>query len=224
MQALSEAELKSIAQARNVTYEPLPSTDPLTVASRMSREFPISRQFAYDAFSDPATHVRLFSIIRGSTTIPKEGIAKIVPPNQFYVLEHVEEQDVTPRLMFIRYTLNPPDTILKEGVPDPFGELEALGGAAVAPPATRKAGVRDRQRRQGTKGKVVPMDKKKAKVMMKFDELAAYRTRVTIESEFQATTGAIFMRGLIDHIWLNFFENLMIETRELTPAERRTRP
>jgi hypothetical protein len=201
MQALSAEQLTSIAQARGVTYEALPSANPLIVATRMSREFPLSRQFAFDAFSDPSTHVRLFSIIRGSSTIPKEGIAKIVPLNQFYVVEHVEEQDVTPRLMLIRYTLNPPDTIIKEGVPDPFGDLDALSPNAV-----------------------IPMDKKKAKVIMKFDEKGAYRTMVTVESEFQAATGAVFMRGLIDHVWLNFFENLMIETRELSLSDRMTRP
>jgi hypothetical protein len=197
MQALSAEQLTSIAHARGVTYETLPSANPLTIATRMSREFPLSREFAYTAFADPATHVRLFSIIRGSSTIPKEGIAKIVPPNQFYVLEHVEEQAVTPRLMFIRYTLNPPDTIIKEGVPDPFGDLDDIDPLA---------------------------DKKKARVIMRFAERGANRTLVTIESEFQASTGAVFMRGMIDHVWLNFFENLMIETRELSLAERMTQP
>jgi len=197
MQALSAEQLTSIAQARGVTYEALPSASPLTIATRMSREFPLSREFAYTAFADPATHVRLFSIIRGSTTIPKEGIAKIVPPNQFYVLEHVEEQAVTPRLMFIRYTLNPPDTIIKEGVPDPFGDLDQIDPQA---------------------------DKKKAKVILRFAERGANRTLVTIESEFQASTGAVFMRGMIDHVWLNFFENLMIETRELNVIDRMTQP
>lgn len=197
MQALSAEQLTSIAQARGVKYEALPSANPLTIVTRMSREFPLSREFAYTAFADPATHVRLFSIIRGSTTVPKEGIAKIVPPNQFYVLEHVEEQAVTPRLMFIRYTLNPPDTIIKEGVPDPFGDLDGIDPQA---------------------------DKKKAKVILRFAERGANRTLVTIESEFQASTGAVFMRGLIDHVWLNFFENLMIETRELGLADRMTQP
>jgi hypothetical protein len=113
------------------------------------------------------------------------------------VLEHVEEQAFTPRLMFIRYTLNPPDMIIKEGVPDPFADLDKIDPQA---------------------------DKKKAKVIMKFAERGANRTLVTVESEFQASTGAVFMRGMIDHVWLNFFENLMIETRELNLADRMTQP
>jgi hypothetical protein len=86
----------------------------------------------------------LFSIIRGASTIPKEGIAKIVPPNQFYVIEDVAEEGVTPRLMLVRYTLNPPETIIKEAVPDPFGDLDTFSG------------------------EVGPLDKKKAKVVIRF--------------------------------------------------------
>jgi hypothetical protein len=197
VQPLSLEELIAIAEARNIHYE-RPTADSLVVKTIMSRNFPISRDFAFKLFSDQASHVRLFSIIKGAVTVPKEGIAKLLPLNQFLVIEHVEEANIPPRMMFVRYTLNPPDMIIKEAVPDPFGDLETFGDA-------------------------VPMDKKKASVVMRFEDLGPRLTKITVESEFAAATGAVFIRGFIDHVWLNFFETLMMELRELAPSEMRTR-
>ncbi|MER9456569.1 hypothetical protein [Mesorhizobium sp. M0478] len=199
MKPLPQERLQRIARARNVHYEPLPNDNPLIVATRMSREFPLARDTAFALFADPATHVRLFSIIKGSSTIPREPIAKMVPINQFYAVEHVEERDPTPRFMLVRYTLSPPDVILKEGVPDPFGDLDGLGD-------------------------VGPLDKKKAKVMIRLEDAGENTFLLTTESAFVAETGEIFVRGLIDHVWLNFYENLMVELKEIRPDQIMTRP
>lgn len=199
MQPLSQEQLHSIALARNIDYEVVRSTNPLEVSTKMSRNFRIPRDVAYAQFCDPATHLRLFSIIKGSSTIPREAIGKLVAPNQLYAIEHVEEQDVTPRMMFVRYTFSPPSTIVKEAVADPFGDLD----------------------RPGT---IEPMDKKKAIVVIRMEPRGDIATKLTTESTFTATTGKVFARGLIDHIWLNFYENLMVELKELSRADILTKP
>lgn len=198
MQPLTQEQLIQIADARDIQYERPEAPDQLTVRTRMSRNFPISRDFAFSLFSDQASHVRLFSVIKGAVTVPKEGIGKLIPLNQFLVIEHVEEAGLPPRMMLVRYTLNPPDMITKEAVPDPFGDLDAFSG-------------------------VEPMDKKKATVVMRFDDLGPRLARVSVESEFKPTTGNVFVRGFIDHVWLHFFETLMVELRELAPDAMMTR-
>ncbi|MET4017186.1 hypothetical protein [Bradyrhizobium sp. S3.2.12] len=200
MDILTPDEIAAIAAARDITYEPLPSDDPLVVSTRISRVFPISRDVAFRLFTDPASHVRLFSIIKGSSTIPREPIAKLMPPNQFWVIEHVEERDSTPRTMLVKYTLSPPDLIVKEGIPDPFGDLDPPGGG------------------------ISILDKKRASVFLRMEPVSDTQMTLTAESSFQASTGSVFMRGLIDHVWLNFFENLMVELKELLPSQLMTRP
>ena len=147
----------------------------------------------------PQTHVRLFSIIKASSTVPREAIGKLVAPNQLYAIEHVEEQDVTPRMMLVRYTFSPPSMIFKEGVADPFGDLDQMGS-------------------------VEPTDKKKAIVIIRMEPRGGTATKLTTQFTFTATTGKVFARGLIDHIWLNFYENLMIELKELSRGEILTKP
>ena len=196
MEPLSLDRLQSIADARGLSYEPLEDADPLVVRTRVSRPFPVPQQTAFDAFSDPMSHVPLFSIIKGSTPAIRAGIDRLIPENQFFAFEHVEESALPPRLMLVRYTLNPPLEILKEAVTDPF----MLGGDEV-------------------------MDKKRGRVRLLFEKLTDDETRIVAESTFQSTTGAVFARGFIDHVWLNFFERMMVvngmmsEKEYLTSAE-----
>lgn len=211
MQPLPVDQLRAIADARGVTYE-IPETleaanvapdgdgnageaaQPAPVKTRMSKVVPIPQDKLFEMFANPETHVKLFSIIKGSSTVPRAGIETVVPDNEFYVLEHVEEQTVTPRLMLVKYTLQPPNKIIKEGIPDPLTNTDAL--------ADRKRGV----------------------VEINFEKVDDNSTRVTTDSTFQATTGAVFMRGLVDHIWLNFYENVMVDTGEIKPEEMLTKP
>ena len=163
------AQLRRIARARHVSYRAISDPNPLVVRTRLSRPFPLAQRTVFRAFSDPQSHVPLFAIIKGSTPAIRSGIERLLPANQFFAFEHVQESTLPPRLMLVKYTLDEPTKITKEAVTDPFAE-----------------------------GDVQILDRKKGIVVMKFEREAAKKTNIIIESMFHATTGAIFARQFID--------------------------
>jgi hypothetical protein len=193
MQPLTIERLQAIAAARGIEYDAPSYDDPKIVTTRMARVFPIPQGDAFQFFADPANHAKHFSIIKGTTAPIRVGIEGMLTENEFFALEHVEEANVPPRLMFVRYRLEPPHTIIKEAVTNPF----AGPGEEVE-------------------------DKKKGKVVIRFEQVDDASTRLITESTFQATTGATFVRGFVDHVWLSFFENMLVETGELAANQRMT--
>ncbi len=180
MEPLSSDELRTVADARQITYEPVADENPLVVRTRMSREFPVSQKDMYELFADPSQHVGIFKIIMGSTPPIRAGIEELVPENSFYAFEHVKESNLPPRLMLAKYTLNSPSTIFKEMLTDPFSpDDDALA------------------------------DRKRGALTMKFDALGEKSSRFSVESQFHAENGSVFARGFIDRVWLNFFERMM---------------
>jgi hypothetical protein len=78
----------------------------------------LDRETAFQTFADPQRHVDYFDIIKASTPlIPLEGPLR---PNEYVVLEHVQEAQLPPRMMVVKYTLDPPASIRKEAVTSPF--------------------------------------------------------------------------------------------------------
>lgn len=197
MRPLSSDEIANIANLRNLTYEAIPHENPLVVRTRISRVFPVSQQQMFDAFADPVAHVGLFPIIVGSTSPIRRGLEGVLRENEFFAFEHVQESTLPPRIMVMKYTLDSPNRISKVGVTDPFvdsGNIET------------------------------EQDRKKANVIMDFERVDEGSTKLTTDGEFTATTGAIFARGFIDHVWLNFFERLMVANGQLTELEMMTEP
>ena len=180
MEPLSPDELRSVADARQISYEAIADESPLIVRTRMSREFPVSQREMYEFFADPEKHAGLFKIIVASTPPIRSGIEELVPDNAFYVFEHVKESNLPPRLMLAKYTLDAPNSIIKEMATDPF----AADDFALS-------------------------DKKRGILNMKFDVVDDNNSRFSVESQFQAENGSIFARGFIDRVWLNFFERMM---------------
>ena len=185
MEAFSISQLQKVAEARAVDYRPIDDPDPLVVRSEMSKSFPIARDDMFNAFADPVAHVGLFQIIVGSTPAIRKGLEGVLPENQFYAFEHVQESNLPPRVMLARYTLERPNRILKEAVTDPFA------------------------------ANVEAMDKKKGMVALDFESLGEQETRLTASSVFHAETGSVFARGFIDRVWLNFFERMMFANGEI---------
>jgi hypothetical protein len=190
MDMLSSAQLQSISQQRGISYEPIEDVDPLVVRTRMSRHFPMPRAQAFDLLSKPENHVPLFSIIKGTTPPIRSGIEQVLPDNQFFAFEHVEEGNLPARLMLILYSLEPPARIIKEPVTNPF----------------ENPGI-DLQ------------DKKRGRVSFSFDEIGPDFTNIIAESVFHSETGAVFARGFIDHVWLNFYERLMVSRGMIEHSE-----
>ena len=176
-----------------IKYRALRAKDPLVVRTEMSKAFPIPQQAMFDSFADPVAHVRLFAIIKSSTKAIRKGIENLLGENQFYAFEHVQESNLPPRLMLLKYTLEPPTRITKVGVTDPF-LVET----------------------------VRPMDKKKAAVTMDFAALSKQETEFKVTSSFATTTGEIFSRGFIDRVWLNFFERMMVANGMLKKRDMQT--
>ena len=193
MQPLSREEIRRIVKAHGIRYRAPKDKDPLMVKTTMSKVFPISQRAAFEAFSDPVAHVGLFEIIKGSTKPIRKGIEPLLKPNQFLAFEHVQESSLPPRLMVMKYTLDPPRSISKEGVTDPFLASD-----------------------------VVVQDRKKAVVRMDFKRMAAQQTEIKTTSAFVATTGEVFSRGFIDRVWVNFFERMMVANGMITKVEMRT--
>ena len=189
MEPMSAELLQSIAQRREIEYEATPDDDPLIVRTRMSKVFPISQRAMFDSFSDPEAHVPLFQILVSATPPIRQGIQGLIPENTFFSFEHVQESNLPPRLMLTKYTLSPPSTITKEGVTDPFSNIG------------------------------IDADRKKAMIQMHFDPEGPEATRLTTDSAFHAETGAIFSRGFIDRVWLNFFERMMFANGQISEAE-----
>jgi hypothetical protein len=63
------------------------------------------------------------------------------------------------------------------------------------------------------------LDKKKGKVRLTFEKISDTETRIVTESMFHAVTGAVFARGFVDHVWLNFFENMMLASGMISDEE-----
>ncbi|GAB3840695.1 hypothetical protein GCM10028821_45980 [Hymenobacter jeollabukensis] len=170
--------------------EELIDGDLRTVVTSISKAFAIDKEAAFATFADPQEHVKYFEIIKSTTPlIPMEGVLEA---NQYYVFEHVQEERLPPRMMLIRYTLNPPNSILKEAIADPFNELDPLA------------------------------DKKKGRVEIDFRDLGRNSTEITCRSTFVTNNGPVFVRGFIDHVWLNFYERLMVETGEISKDDMLT--
>jgi hypothetical protein len=195
MIALNVDQVREITNARQIQYEPIDDPNPLIVRTRMSRDFPIPQETFFNSFADPVSHVGLFAIIKSSTPPIREGLEGVLGDNQFFAFEHVEEGPLNPRIMLLRYTLEPPNTILKEGVTDPFLP-DDLGDPN--------------------------SDRKKAVVKMDFEPINENETRIITESSFHATTGAIFARGFIDSVWLNFYEKMLVANGQLSEHEMMT--
>lgn len=196
MQALSFERLQEVALLREIEYEPIEDADPLMVRTRMARVFPLPQETVFDSFADPVSHVGLFAIIKSSTPPIREGLEDVLGENQFFAFEHVQEGPLTPRIMLLRYTLERPNRIIKEGVTDPF-LIEDISDVA--------------------------SDRKKALVKMDFERIGENETKIITESAFQATTGAIFARGFIDSVWLNFYERMLVANGQISDLEMLTK-
>lgn len=196
MRPLTSAELQTLAALRGLEYAPVSDPDPLVVHTVISKDFPLSQEEMYRSFTDPVSHVGLFSIIVSATSPIRRGLEGVLSENEFFAFEHVQESSLPPRIMLMKYTLSPPHTIFKIGVTDPFLDEHDT----------------------------VPMDKKRAKVKMTFDKLSDNRTKLTTDSSFAATTGAVFARGFIDHVWFNFYERMMVANGQIRETEMQTEP
>lgn len=65
-------------------------------------------------------------------------------------------------------------------------------------------------------------DRKDGKISWVFRKAGGKRCTMICQGEFEIQTGKVFVRGLIDHVWLDFFEMMMIRLGELRPEDKLT--
>lgn len=90
------------------------------------------------------------------------------------------------------FTLHPPDRIECNLLTDPFPE------------------------------NIVLSDRKRGAITWKFEKIDDNSSRMTVESTFNPDSNKFFKRGMVDHVWIDFFENAMVELGELNPTDRFT--
>lgn len=70
-----------------------------------------------------------------------------------------------------------------------------------------------------------PGDKKSGSILWTVKPAAespADKCWLTCESDFEIEGGEVYVRGLVDHIWMDFVEKLMIDVGELAPENKLT--
>ena len=68
-----------------------------------------------------------------------------------------------------------------------------------------------------------PSDRKKGKITWMFND-EGNGSKMTVESTFDTAEKTVFVHELVDHVWLNFFENVMVHYGQLQPANKLTAP
>lgn len=65
-------------------------------------------------------------------------------------------------------------------------------------------------------------DPKRGTISWIFERVDDNSSRMTIESTFDPESNDFFNRGMVDHVWMDFFENAMVELGELPQEDRFT--
>jgi hypothetical protein len=68
------------------------------------------------------------------------------------------------------------------------------------------------------------MHNKKGSIVWDFARVDDANTRMQVESDFEVSANSTYIRGAVDHVWLDFFENLMIHANELTKNNKLCAP
>lgn len=70
----------------------------------------------------------------------------------------------------------------------------------------------------------VSMHDKKGSIVWNFDRVDDAQTRMSVESDFGVGANSAYIRGSVDHVWLDFFENLMMHYGEMERAQKLCAP
>ncbi|MGV3464150.1 MAG: hypothetical protein ACO1OT_02520 [Heyndrickxia sp.] len=65
-------------------------------------------------------------------------------------------------------------------------------------------------------------DPKRGVITWEFEKVTEETCRMTTISKFETVTNTFYLRPIVDHVWMDFFENMMIELGELAPDQKIT--
>ncbi|BCM94499.1 hypothetical protein IAD21_06406 (plasmid) [Abditibacteriota bacterium] len=65
-------------------------------------------------------------------------------------------------------------------------------------------------------------DPKRGTINWDFERVDDNSSKMTVESNFVPDSNKFFSRGMVDHVWMDFFENTMVHLDELSQEDRFT--
>lgn len=197
--SLDDGTLRSIADAHSIDYVPLDTRHANGIATRMSRKFQLSKTALFDKIANLKDHTRLFSHLKAVIVVRSEDIGGAIGKNQFVIVEGLEEGGSKLGVKLI--TITPNHKIECELLTDPFDTARADSA-------------------DNPSGK----DRKRGAISWQFDDEPNGTSRMTVQSDFQVEKDTAYVRGTIDHVWMDFFENVMLDTKELSRNKKRAAP
>lgn len=197
MRPLEQARLEEIADRLGVTYTPLPTPfNKRAVATRMARDFPVPKDHLYALIADVGSHQRFFPHLKALNVITPDMLANAIGPNQVVVVEGLAEGGS--KLGVKLFTLTPTDRVEGELMTDPFVSAQAAD--------------------------LVAMHNKKGSIVWAFTKVSDEVTRMEVSSDFEVGPNSAYVRGAIDHVWLDSLENMMVHFGEITPEQKLCAP
>lgn len=194
MQALAITDLARIALAHNILYDTPGSSFPFGIATTMSRVYKVPKGDLYKRIADLKGHTQLFSHLSAINVVDSASVANVIGPNQYVIVEGIAEGGSKLGVKLV--------TLLEDEIRcELFTDLFKTAAF------------------QGRKS-----DPKAGAITWKFQEVSPNETKLSISSDFQVSDQTQYVRGSIDHVWVDFFENLMVEAGELTPATKMAQP
>lgn len=208
MQPMQEALLREVARGYGIEYDTAASlprfsnnasphelTNQPFIETRMAREFPESREQLFARIANIEDHARLFSHLTALNVISSKAVAQVIGENQFIIVEGLAEGGS--KLGIKLMTLVPPERIECELFTDLFRSAVRAGPK---------------------------QDSKSGTIFWEFYEQPSGGTIMQIRSRFQINENSAYIRGTVDHVWLDFFENVMIDLHELKRSEKKCAP
>ena len=195
MQALEVARLKEIAVKYNIEYEqPATPFNRNAIRTRMARVFKVPQADLFAMISDVGAHGKWFPHLRALNVVTNQQLGGVIGDNQVIVVEGLAEGAA--KLGVKLFTLTPPDLIEGELMTDPFVSAKTLTAA----------------------------DRKQGSIVWQFKKIDEASTRMQVESDFEVRGNSQYVRGSVDHVWLDFFENFMVDLGELKDADKLCNP
>ncbi len=194
MKTLAITELARIALTHNITYDTPGSSFPFGIATTMSRVYKVPKGDLYRRIADLKAHTQLFSHLSAINVVDSASVANVIGPNQYVIVEGIAEGGSKLGVKLV--------TLLEDEIRcELFTDLFKTAAF------------------QGRKS-----DPKAGAITWKFQEVSPNETNLSISSDFQVSDQTQYVRGSIDHVWVDFFENLMVEAGELTTATKLAQP
>lgn len=193
MKKLEQIQLNEIALIHGITYETIVTDDAKSISSKLSRVMNSPFNELYNTLADLEQHPRFFKNLKQCIVIDKNQLGTGIEDNEFIIVESIFEGSLGISIKKVKLEQN---KITANILSNPFPTNNEIGGLV--------------------------SDRKKGTITWDLEKISDFETRLTSESAFDILSGNFFERGIVDHVWLNFYENLMVHTGELQVENKLT--